>query len=125
MDNILEMTKQEIWDLFESENFRIGDLDYLIKNGLVEQCEDNTEDYIDTISGITLDEDIIEKLQNYYNNSEHTFVESIIEIDMGDKSFDVSIDGNRFWYPLSLIIPMDCHIGLIHLDIPDEEMFLL
>ena len=124
MDNILEMTEQEIWDLFESKSFRIGDLDYLIQNNFVEQYGDSG-DYVDPVSGIILDEDCIEELQNHYNNPEYTFVESVIKIDKSDESFNISIDGDRFWYPLSLIIPMDCYIGLIHLDIPDEEMFLL
>ena len=122
MNSILEMTEQEIRDLFESKSFRIGDLDYLIQNNLVEQYGD---DYVEPISGILLDEDCIEKLQNYYSNPEHAFVESVIEIDKSDESFNISIDGDKFWYPLCLIIPMDCFIGSIHLDIPDEEMFLL
>lgn len=124
MNNILEMTEQEIWDLFESKSFRIGDLDYLIKNDFVKYDPDD-DMYVDCMDSLYINEDDIEKLQNHYNNPEHTFVESIIEIDMDDKSFSVIIDGDRLWFPLYLIIPMDCHLGLIHLDIPDEEMFLL
>lgn len=126
MNNILEMAEQEIWDLFESKSFRIGDLNYLIKNYLVEQDEDDPENYLDSISGILIDEDYIKELQNHYNDPKCVFVEQVREIDMEDKSFlFVRRDNTSRWYPLSLIIPMDCHLELIHLNIPDEEIFML
>ena len=124
MNGILEMTKQEIWDLFKSKSFRIGNLDYLIQNNFVEQ--DNLENYRDPINGISIDDYYMRQLQNCYDDPECIFAERVREIDINDKSFLFALrEDHSGWYPLSLIIPMDCHLELIHLDIPDEEIFML